>query len=96
MKVKSRKSYTIAVCLSGIFGIIGIQHFYLGKYFLGLADVALSAMACYLFVTDHIISALLFLTLDIIHTVVTTILLLTGSFRDGKGHFVCYPNQKLN
>ena len=96
MKIKSSKSYTIAVCLSGIFGILGIQHFYLGRYFLGLTDVALSAMAFYLFVTGHIITALLFFALDLIHTLITTILLLTGSFKDGQGHFVCYPNQKLN
>ena len=34
----SDKSYTIAVCLSAIFGVVGIQHFYLGRIVEALID----------------------------------------------------------
>ena len=96
MKTRSEKSYTIAVCLSAIFGVIGIQHFYLGRYLLGLTDVLLSVLAFYCFISGQFIYALLFFVLDFIHTLIVTILLLTGSFEDGEGHVVCYPGQELN
>ena len=96
MKTKSNKSYAIAVCLSAIFGVIGVQHFYLGRFLLGLADVSLSALAFYFFISGQLFFALLFFGLDYIHTLIVTILLLTGSFEDGEGHIVCYPGQELN
>jgi len=37
MKKCSDKSYAYAVCLSSIFGFIGIQHFYMGRYLEGLS-----------------------------------------------------------
>jgi TM2 domain-containing membrane protein YozV len=38
---KSDKSYIVAVCLSGIFGYFGIQHFYLGRYIEGFITLPL-------------------------------------------------------
>jgi hypothetical protein len=96
MKKKSEKSYAVAVSLSAIFGVLGIQHFYLGRHLLGLVDLSLSILVVYFFVSGHLFYALLFFLLDFIHTLVITILLLTGSFEDGEGHIVCYPGQKLN
>ena len=96
METPSTKNYAVAVCLSAIFGIIGIQHFYLGRYFLGLMDVSLTILAIYFFITGQWFFALLFLGIDFIHSLIVTIQLLTGSFRDGEGHIVCYPGQKLN
>jgi hypothetical protein len=63
---------------------------------LGLTDLALSSLAVYCFVTGQWLYALFFLALDFIHSLVTTILLLIGSFEDGQGHIVCYPGQELN
>lgn len=96
MKRRSEKKYGVAVILSGIFGILGVQHFYLGRWGLGLTDVALSFLALYFFLNGEPVLALIFLGLDYLHTLVTTILLLTGSFRDGTGAYVTYPNQKLD
>ncbi len=94
----SPKSYAVAVWLSGIFGVIGVQHFYLGRYVLGVTDVALTLgfLACY-FSEDPglIIIGAILLILDIAHTLITTIMLMTGSFRDGRGRLICYPGQRL-
>ena len=96
MKRRSGKSYGTAVILSGVFGLVGVQHFYLGRRAEGISDVVLTIGWVYCFATDRPLLALLFLGLDFLHTLVTTILLLTGSFKDGSGAIVCYPNQKLN
>ena len=84
-KTKSKKSYTVAVCLSAVFGITGLQHFYLGRYFLGLADLSLSILTFYFFISGHFFYALLFFGLDFFHSFVITVRLLTGSFEDGEG-----------
>jgi hypothetical protein len=96
MKIKSKKSYAVAVCLSAIFGVLGIQHFYLGRYLLGLADLSLSVLAFYCLISGQLRYALLFFAIDFIHSLVVTIQLLTGSFEDREGHVVCYPGQELN
>jgi len=40
--VKSEKSYSTAVILSGIFGIFGIHHFYCGRILHGFFDLSLA------------------------------------------------------
>jgi len=95
-KTKSKKSYTVAVCLSAVFGMIGVQHFYLGRYLLGFVDVSLSILALYCFISGRFLYALIFFTLDFFHSLIVTIMLLTGSFEDGEGCTVCYPGQELN
>ena len=91
----SDKSYTIAVCLSAIFGVVGIQHFYLGRYIEATIDLVLFVATIYLFVTGQIVLAIIVGAVDAIHTFIVTIMLLTGSFRDGSGRLVLYPGQKL-
>jgi len=91
----SDKSYTIAVCLSAIFGVVGIQHFYLGRYVEATIDLVLFIATIYLFVTGQILFAVVVGAIDAIHTFIVTIMLLTGSFRDGGGRLVLYPGQKL-
>ena len=95
MAEKSEKSYTVAVCLSAIFGVLGIQHFYLGRWYEGISDVLLTIGWIYYFAIGRPLLGLLFLVLDLLHTLITTILLLTGNFKDGKGRYVCYPGQKI-
>ncbi len=95
MEQRSDKNYAVAVCLSGVFGILGIQHFYLGRYLEGCCDLGLSIFGYYSLVTGEPILGVLALAIDGIHTFIVTILLLIGSFRDGQGKLVCYPGQKL-
>ncbi|MEZ5978698.1 MAG: hypothetical protein R3F34_10810 [Planctomycetota bacterium] len=92
---RSTRKYHVAVILSGIFGILGIQHFYLGRWGLGLVDVSLSIGALVAFANGEVVLAVLLFLADLGHTLVITIMLLTGSFRDGEGRLVTYPGQKL-
>lgn len=94
----SPKSYGVAVALSAVFGLIGVQHFYLGRYILGLTDVALTVGFVYFIYVagdqfHFLVIGLICLALDFLHTLFTTYLLFTGSFRDGHGRLIAYPGQ---
>ncbi len=91
----SKKNYAIAVCLSAIFGVVGIQHFYLERWIDALIDLGLFVATIYFFFAGQFWLALLIGAIDAIHTFIVTIMLLTGSFRDGQGKLVLYPGQKL-
>ena len=91
----SNKSYAIAVCLSGIFGVVGIQHFYLERWIEGILDFSLCVATLYFVFTGQFLLAILAGAIDALHTLIVTIMLLTGSFNDGHGRRVCYPGQKL-
>jgi hypothetical protein len=95
MQEPSEKSYAVAVCISAIFGVMGIHHFYLGRYLEGIIDFSLFVATLYFYFTGQILWALAFGFADAIHTFIITIMLLTGSFKDGKGKLVCYPGQRL-
>ena len=93
--MKSDKNYAVAVILSMTFGVFGIQHFYLGRWLLGLFDFSLSICALYHFSIGKPGLGLLFFATDFLHTTFVTIELFTGKFKDGQGRIVCYPGQKL-
>ena len=92
----SPKSYGLAVALSAAVGWVGLQHFYLGRYAEGLLDVALTVGWITALVMGEASIFLVLLLADIGHSLVSTILLLIGSLRDGQGRRVCYPGQQLN
>ena len=94
-QIPSEKSYVIAVCLSAIFGVVGIQHFYMGRYIEACIDLGLFLLTIYLFLTGQTLWAFVTLVVDGLHTLVVTFMLLTGTFRDGEGKLICYPGQKL-
>lgn len=94
-QVPSPKSYVIAVCLSAIFGVVGLQHFYMGRIAEGVLDFGAIVLAIYLFAAGSEGWAVLVFIIDSIHTFAVTIMLLTGSFKDGAGRVICYPGQKL-
>jgi len=91
----SEKSYVIAVCLSAIFGVVGIQHFYMGRYVEAILDLGMFILTAYFFLTGETLFAFIVLVIDAIHTLIVTFMLLTGTFRDGTGRLICYPGQKL-
>lgn len=95
-KRPSDKSYVVAVCLSAIFGVVGVHHFYLGRYIEGSIDFGLFVATVYFFVTGQVGLAILTGVVDALHTFIITIMLLTGTFKDGKGRIICYPGQKLS
>ena len=90
----SQKSYGIAVCLSGIFGILGIHHFYLERWGMGIFDLGLSISGYCLIIFGYPIIGILLLAIDGIHTIYVTYKLLVGEFKDGHGRIVPYPGQK--
>jgi hypothetical protein len=96
MKIPSNKSYAVAVCLSAIFGVMGIHHFYIGRYLEGMVDFTLFVLTMYFWFTGQLGLAALFFIIDGIHTFIITIMLLTGSFKDGEGRIICYPGQKIS
>lgn len=61
MPNKSSKSYVVVVSLSAVFGVLGIQHFYLGRWLEGICDVLLSLGTVYFLFVGNIPFALLFL-----------------------------------
>jgi TM2 domain-containing membrane protein YozV len=91
----SPKSYGTAVCLSAIFGFLGIQHFYLGRWREATLDLALSLGWFVCFALGEPLWGVAFLAADGAHAFIVTIMLLTGNFRDGQGRIVAYPGQKL-
>ena len=91
----SQKSYAVAVILSAIFGILGIHHFYLGRWGHGLFDLALSVTGFVLIGSGTLVLlGMALLLIDVIHTLVVTIRLIIGEYRDGKGLKVPYPGQE--
>ena len=53
----SSKSFSTAVSLAGIFGIIGIHHFYIGNILHGLFDISLLIFGVYFLSQDNFIGA---------------------------------------
>ena len=92
----SSKRFTVAVALSGIFGLLGIHHFYLGRHLEGMLDCLMTIAAFLLFVEGHLVLSFIILGIDILHTLIIAILLLTGALKDGQGKIVCYPGQRLS
>ena len=84
----SPKSYGTAVALCGIFGTLGIHHFYLDDWFHGLADLALVLLTVAFFLQGFTALAIATLLLDAAHTIVVFYLLITEQWRDGNGRLV--------
>jgi hypothetical protein len=92
----SSKSYAVAVVLAGIFGVVGAHHIYLQRWAEFFIDFSLFCLTLYFYLQGQWVFALLCGAADAIHTLVITIMLLTGTFKDGNGHTVCYPGQRIN
>lgn len=91
----SPKKYVTAVCLSGVFGLLGIHHFYLGRWLHGLVDLSMTVGAVFLLLKGMELFGFLVLAIDVIHTFIVTIMLLVGVYKDGEGNVVTYPGQMV-
>lgn len=95
MKRPSKKSYAVAVCLAGVFGVIGVEYFYIGRWAEGLLNVALFGATLYFFFSGNLLAAALLFAVDFFYSLGTTIILMTGSMKDSEGAIICYPGQQL-
>jgi hypothetical protein len=95
LKRRSPKKYGVAVALAGVFGMLGVHHFYLGRWDQGILDVGLTVAWVYCIAINMPLLAAAFFLADFGHTLAVTIMLLIGKFRDGEGRYVCYPGQNL-
>lgn len=82
---KSPKSYGTAVTLCGLFGTLGIHHFYLEDWWHGFADLGLFVLMVTFFIQGYDGLALLVLLLDGLHTIVIFYYLIIEKWRDGHG-----------
>ena len=92
----SDRKFGTAVALCGVFGIVGIHHFYLGNILHGLIDLLMFVVGFGLVLTDDSALAgvgVLIILVDVAHTVWVMIRLFTGKTRDGRGRLVVYPGQ---
>ena len=85
----SRKKYGVAVGLCGVFGMLGIHHFYIGNILHGVFDLSLLIIGIVLFSTSEYggLGALL-LVIDFIHTAVVFFRLITESQKDSYGKII--------
>ena len=82
---RSPKSYGTAVALCGVFGTLGIHHFYLEDWGHGIADLGLFILMCIFFFQDEPLLAMGVLLIDSIHTILVFYFLIVERWRDGKG-----------
>ena len=96
----SPKSFTIAIILANLSGLMGLHHFYLGNIVHGALDLSLFVITVILFVLSHVPGleslfalAILTLIIDALHSLFVISMLIIGKQRDGKGRLVAYPGQ---
>ena len=87
----SPRSYGVAVALCGVFGVMGIHHFYIGNHLHGLIDLALfiAFVVCYAATLPGL--ALVFLLIDVVHTIFVFTRLIIGKQMDGYGRVIRPP-----
>ncbi len=98
----SPKSFGVAVALCGVFGTVGVHHFYLGNFLHGLFDLGLFIASMYLLFgvnhsTDFTLVFIGFglLLLDFVHTGIVFYKLIVGKQKDSSDRLVTYPGQRL-
>ena len=88
--IKSKKSYSLAVALCGIFGTLGVHHFYIGNWLHGLIDLALFIAFILLIMNGSMVLGLLVLGIDIFHTLFIFYKLIIGKQYDGQGRVITW------
>lgn len=91
----SNRNYVVSVILSAIFGVVGIHHFYLQRWAMGIFDFLLFVTTVYFYAQGNFTVAVVFFIADVVHTIIVTYQLMVGQYRDGNGNLVTYPGQKI-
>ena len=86
----SNKSYGVAVTLCGIFGTLGVHHFYIGNWLHGLIDLALFIAFIILIMNGSLGLGLLVLGIDVLHTLFVFYKLITGNQNDRHGRLITW------
>ncbi len=94
---RSDKSFVLSVVLAGVFGILGVHHFYVGRIFHGLFDLSLSIAGFSLLVLgfteprgSYVAIGALILLADYVHSMYFIYRLIVGTYADGKGRMVSF------
>ena len=94
----SQKSYGAAVALAGIFGMLGIHHFYLGNVLHGLFDQGLSIIGITLIAVaispGLILLGVAMLVVDFFNTIYVFYKLIVGEWHDGRGKLVTFKKSE--
>ena len=88
----SKKNYGVAVTLCGIFGTLGVHHFYIGNWLHGLFDLALFIAFIILIMNGSVGLGLLVLCVDILHTLLVFYKLIIGNQHDGHGRLITWSS----
>jgi hypothetical protein len=86
----SNKSYGVAVTLCGIFGTLGVHHFYIGNWLHGLIDLGLFIAFIILIMNGSLGLSLLVLGIDLLHTLFVFYKLIIGNQQDGNGRLITW------
>lgn len=96
----SPKSFGVAVALCGVFGTMGIHHFYIGNWLHGLFDLGLFVASISLWIASAanddpslMMFAIPCFIVDFVHTLFIFYRLITGQQHDGSGRLITYPGQ---
>jgi TM2 domain-containing membrane protein YozV len=85
----SLKSYGTAVGLCGVFGMLGIHHFYIGNILHGIFDLSLLITGTLLlFSSEYGALGMLLLLIDAIHTIIVFFRLIGERQKDGYGKLI--------
>ncbi len=89
----SDKSYVTTVILCGIFGMLGIHHFYINNWIHGLFDLSIFVLGVsFLYSSNTAVWSvgLLLLIIDFLHTCFVTYMLIAELQLDGNGKLIVY------
>ena len=93
----SEKSFVLSVILAGVFGILGVHHFYVGRIFHGLFDLSLSIAGFSLLVIGlaeprgfYVAAGVVVLLVDYVHSLYFIYRLIVGTYVDGRGRLISF------
>ena len=90
-QIYSKKNYGTSIILCGIFGPLGIHHFYIGNYLHGIFDLSLLIIGVILLFSvseTQVVLGVILLCLDVLHTIIIFFKLIVENQKDGNGKLI--------